>query len=173
MHSVFLYYAIKAGMDMGIVNAGQIAVYDDVDRELREACEDVVLNRRRDAAERLLALAGRFRGQGQERKEADLAWREWPVDKRLSHALVHGITDFIEADVEEARLAADRPLSVIEGTLMAGMSVVGDLFGSGRMFLPQVVKSARVMKQAVAYLMPVLETEKSGSEQYAGQHVME
>jgi 5-methyltetrahydrofolate--homocysteine methyltransferase len=160
MHSVFLYHAIKAGMDMGIVNAGQMAVYDDLDPELREACEDVVLNRRPDAAERLLALAERFRGHGVEKKEADLAWREWPVEKRLSHALVHGITDFIETDTEEARLKAARPLHVIEGPLMDGMNVVGDLFGSGKMFLPQVVKSARVMKQAVAYLMPFMEQEK-------------
>src|SRR5215813_13109786 len=160
MHSVFLYHAIKAGMDMGIVNAGQMAVYDDLDPELREACEDVVLNRRPDAAERLLALAERFRGHGTERKEADLAWREWPVEKRLSHALVHGITDFIETDVEEARTRAKRPLEVIEGPLMEGMNIVGDLFGSGKMFLPQVVKSARVMKQAVAYLMPFMEEEK-------------
>ena len=164
MHSVFLYHAIKAGMDMGIVNAGQIAVYDDLDPELREACEDVVLNRRADAAERLLALAERYRGHGKEKKEADLAWREWPVEKRLSHALVHGITDFIAADVEEARQNAPRPLAVIEGPLMDGMNVVGDLFGSGRMFLPQVVKSARVMKQAVAYLMPFMEQEKDGRE---------
>jgi 5-methyltetrahydrofolate--homocysteine methyltransferase len=162
MHSVFLYHAITAGMDMGIVNAGQIAVYDDLDPELREACEDVVLNRRADAAERLLALAERHRGHGKEKKEADLAWREWPVDKRLSHALVHGITDFIETDVEEARHQAPRPLAVIEGPLMDGMNVVGDLFGSGRMFLPQVVKSARVMKQAVAYLLPYMEQEKDG-----------
>jgi 5-methyltetrahydrofolate--homocysteine methyltransferase len=162
MHSVFLYHAIQAGMDLGIVNAGQIAVYDDLDPELREACEDVVLNRRTDAAERLLALAGRFQGGGKEKKEADLTWREWPVEKRLSHALVHGLTDFIEADTEEARQKADRPLSVIEGPLMDGMNVVGDLFGSGRMFLPQVVKSARVMKQAVAYLMPYMEQEKDG-----------
>jgi len=160
MHSVFLYHAIKAGMDMGIVNAGQIAVHDDLDPELREACEDVVLNRRGDAAERLLALAQRYRGHGKEKKEADLAWRERPVGERLSHALVHGITDFIEADVEEARRQAERPLDVIEGPLMDGMNVVGDLFGSGRMFLPQVVKSARVMKQAVAYLMPFMEQEK-------------
>ena len=162
MHSVFLYHAIKAGMDMGIVNAGQMAVYDDLDPELREACEDVVLNRRADAAERLLALAERHRGHGKEKKEADLAWREWPVEKRLSHALVHGITDFIEADVEEARHKAPRPLAVIEGPLMDGMNVVGDLFGSGRMFLPQVVKSARVMKQAVSYLMPYMEQDKDG-----------
>ncbi len=160
MHSVFLYHAIKAGMDMGIVNAGQMAVYDDLEPELREACEDVVLNRRADAAERLLALAERYRGHGVERKEVDLAWREWPVEKRLSHALVHGITDFIEADTEEARGKAERPLHVIEGPLMDGMNVVGDLFGSGKMFLPQVVKSARVMKQAVAYLMPFMEQEK-------------
>jgi 5-methyltetrahydrofolate--homocysteine methyltransferase len=159
MHSVFLYHAIKAGMDMGIVNAGQIAVYDDLEPELRDACEDVVLNRRPDAAERLLALAERFRGHGKEHKEANLAWRQWPVDKRLEHALVHGITDYIIEDTEEARRAADRPLSVIEGPLMAGMNVVGDLFGSGRMFLPQVVKSARVMKQAVAHLMPFMEQE--------------
>ncbi len=162
MHSVFLYYAIKAGMDMGIVNASQMAVYDDLDPELREACEDVVFNRRDDAADRLLALADRYRGPGKEKKEADLSWREMPVEKRLSHALVHGITDFIEADVEEARHNAPRPLAVIEGPLMDGMNTVGDLFGSGRMFLPQVVKSARVMKQAVAYLMPYMEQDKDG-----------
>ena len=162
MHSVFLYHAIAAGMDMGSVNAGQIAVYDDLDRELREACEDVVLNRRADAAERLLALAESHRGQGKEKKEADLSWRQWPVEKRLAHALVHGITDFIETDVEEARRKLPRPLAVIEGPLMDGMNIVGDLFGSGRMFLPQVVKSARVMKQAVAYLMPYMEQERDG-----------
>ena len=136
--------------------------------ELREACEDVVLNRRADAAERLLAIAERYRGQAREAKEADLAWRDWPVDKRLSHALVHGITDYIAEDVEEARLAATRPLDVIEGPLMAGMNVVGDLFGSGKMFLPQVVKSARVMKQAVAYLMPFMEKEKAERGETAG-----
>jgi 5-methyltetrahydrofolate--homocysteine methyltransferase len=162
MHSVFLYHAIAAGMDMGIVNAGQIAVYDDLDPELRAACEDVVLNRRADAAERLLALAERHRGHGKEKKEADLAWRQWPVEKRLAHALVRGITDFIEADVEEARKKLPRPLAVIEGPLMDGMNVVGDLFGSGRMFLPQVVKSARVMKQAVAHLMPYMEQDRDG-----------
>ncbi|HSL78014.1 MAG TPA: vitamin B12 dependent-methionine synthase activation domain-containing protein, partial [Pseudolabrys sp.] len=162
MHSVFLFHAIKAGMDMGIVNAGQIAVYDDLDPELREACEDVVLNRRPDAAERLLDLAKKFQGAGQGGKEADLTWREQPVKKRLAHALVHGITDFIDADVEEARLQAKRPLEVIEGPLMEGMNIVGDLFGSGKMFLPQVVKSARVMKQAVAYLMPFMEQDKDG-----------
>jgi 5-methyltetrahydrofolate--homocysteine methyltransferase len=135
-------------------------VYDDLDPELRAACEDVVLNRSAEAAERLLTLAQRYRGHGKEKKEADLAWRERPVEERLSHALVHGITDFIEPDVEEARAKAERPLHVIEGPLMDGMNVVGDLFGSGRMFLPQVVKSARVMKQAVAYLMPFMEQEK-------------
>ncbi|HEY2527114.1 MAG TPA: methionine synthase [Xanthobacteraceae bacterium] len=162
MHAVFLYHAIAAGMDMGIVNAGQIEVYDELDRTLREACEDVVLNRRTDAAERLLALAERHRGQGKEKKEADLSWRQWPVEKRLQHALVHGITDFIVADVEEARRQAARPLAVIEGPLMDGMNVVGDLFGSGRMFLPQVVKSARVMKQAVAELLPFMQQDKDG-----------
>jgi 5-methyltetrahydrofolate--homocysteine methyltransferase len=160
MHSAFLFHAIKAGMDMGIVNAGQMAVYDDLDPELREACEDVVLNRRSDAAERLLALADKFRGKGQEARQVDLAWRERPVEKRLAHALVHGITEFVEQDTEEARQTAERPLHVIEGPLMDGMNIVGDLFGSGKMFLPQVVKSARVMKQAVAYLMPFMEKEK-------------
>ncbi|MFL5207777.1 MAG: methionine synthase, partial [Microvirga sp.] len=160
MHSVFLYHAIRVGMDMGIVNAGQLAVYDEIDPELRELCEDVVLNRRPDATERLLQAAPRFKGDGSTPKAADLEWRSAPVGKRLEHALVNGITDFIAADVEEARLAAERPLHVIEGPLMAGMNVVGDLFGSGKMFLPQVVKSARVMKQAVAYLMPFMEAEK-------------
>ena len=161
MHSVFLYHAIAAGMDMGIVNAGQMAVYDDLHAELRQACEDVVLNRRPDAADRLLAIADQFRRHKGEVKAADVAWREWPVDKRLAHALVHGISEFIAADVEAARQTARRPLDVIEGPLMAGMNIVGDLFGSGRMFLPQVVKSARVMKQAVAYLMPYMEEEKA------------
>uniref|UniRef100_UPI0024E23E0F vitamin B12 dependent-methionine synthase activation domain-containing protein n=1 Tax=Alloalcanivorax xenomutans TaxID=1094342 RepID=UPI0024E23E0F len=142
------------------VNATQMAVYDDLDPELREACEDVVLNRREDAAERLLDIAKRFFGQTREKTEADLAWRSWPVGKRLSHALVHGITDFITVDTEEARVAAKRPLDVIEGPLMDGMNVVGDLFGAGKMFLPQVVKSARVMKKAVAYLLPFMEKEK-------------
>src|ERR1700694_220444 len=161
MHSVFLYHAIRAGMDMGIVNAGQMPIYDDLDAELRDVCEDVVLNRRADAADRLLAIAGRFRGQHRDVKVADLAWREAPVDKRLAHALVHGISDYIAEDVELARRSAKRPLDVIEGPLMAGMNVVGDLFGSGKMFLPQVVKSARVMQQAVAYLMPFMEEEKA------------
>jgi 5-methyltetrahydrofolate--homocysteine methyltransferase len=160
MHSVFLYHAIAAGMDMGIVNAGALPVYDDIEPELRELCEDVVLNRRPDGTERLLAMAERYKGGASARKEADLEWRSWPVDKRLEHALVAGITEFIEADTEEARKAAKRPLDVIEGPLMAGMNVVGDLFGSGRMFLPQVVKSARVMKQAVAWLLPFMEEEK-------------
>jgi 5-methyltetrahydrofolate--homocysteine methyltransferase len=160
MHAVFLYHAIKVGMDMGIVNAGQLAVYDDLKPELREACEDVVLNRRPDATERLLALAEQYKGGGKEKKEADLTWREGTVEERISHALVNGITQFIEADTEEARQKAERPLHVIEGPLMAGMNIVGDLFGSGKMFLPQVVKSARVMKQAVAYLLPFMEKEK-------------
>ncbi|HVL73633.1 MAG TPA: methionine synthase, partial [Beijerinckiaceae bacterium] len=161
MHSVFLYHAIRAGMDMGIVNAGQLAVYDEIDPELRELCEDVVLNRRSDGTERLLEAAPRFKAGGAGAvKAADLEWRAWPVGKRLEHALVNGITEFIETDVEEARAAAARPLHVIEGPLMAGMNVVGDLFGAGKMFLPQVVKSARVMKQAVAYLMPYMEREK-------------
>ncbi len=160
MHSVFLYHAIAAGMDMGIVNAGALPVYDDIDPELRERCEDVVLNRRKDSTERMLEIADRFKGGASQKKEADLAWREWPVDKRLEHALVSGLTDFIEIDTEEARARSTRPLDVIEGPLMAGMNVVGDLFGAGKMFLPQVVKSARVMKQAVAYLMPFMEEEK-------------
>ncbi|MDB5629875.1 MAG: methionine synthase, partial [Tardiphaga sp.] len=161
MHSVFLYHAIKAGMDMGIVNAGQMIVYDDIDPELRQTCEDVILNRDPGASERLLELAEKFRGQGKEIKEKDLSWRQWSVEKRLSHALVHGITDYIDADTEAARQTVERPLHVIEGPLMAGMNIVGDLFGDGKMFLPQVVKSARVMKQAVAYLMPFMEEEKA------------
>jgi 5-methyltetrahydrofolate--homocysteine methyltransferase len=160
MHSVFLYHAIRAGMDMGIVNAGQLALYDDIDPELRELVEDVILNRRADATDRLLEAAERYRGEGAQKREVDLAWREKPVEERLTHALVHGIATFIDEDTEEARAKAERPLHVIEGPLMAGMSVVGDLFGSGKMFLPQVVKSARVMKQAVAYLMPFMEKEK-------------
>jgi len=165
MHSVFLYHAIRAGMDMGIVNAGQLALYDDIPAELRDLCEDVILNRRPDATDRLLEAAPKFKGGGggQKAKEKDLTWREAPVEARLTHALVHGITDFIEADTEEARAKAEKPLHVIEGPLMAGMNVVGDLFGAGKMFLPQVVKSARVMKQAVAYLQPYLEAEKKAS----------
>jgi 5-methyltetrahydrofolate--homocysteine methyltransferase len=167
MHAVFLYHAIRRGMDMGIVNAGQLAVYDTIDPELREACEDVIQNRRPKAGgtatERLLEIAERFKGTGKETKERDLAWRDWPVEQRISHALVNGITEFIDADTDEARLAAERPLHVIEGPLMAGMNVVGDLFGAGKMFLPQVVKSARVMKQAVAGLLPHMEAEKAAN----------
>ncbi|HEY8565755.1 MAG TPA: methionine synthase [Beijerinckiaceae bacterium] len=164
MHTVFLYHAIQAGMDMGIVNAGQLGNYDRLDPELRELCEDVVLNRRQgetpSATERLLEAAPRFKGDGSVAAAVDLEWRRLPAEKRLEHALVNGITEFIAADVEEARQAAERPLHVIEGPLMAGMNVVGDLFGAGKMFLPQVVKSARVMKQAVAVLMPYMEAEK-------------
>ncbi len=162
MHAAFLYHAIHAGLDLGIVNAGQLAVYEDIEPELKERVEDVLFNRRADATERLVEIADRFRGEGTKR-ELDLRWREAPVGKRLEHALVHGIVDFIEADTEEARLSAERPLDVIEGPLMDGMRVVGDLFGSGRMFLPQVVKSARVMKRAVAYLQPFMEDEKDGT----------
>ncbi|WP_323715612.1 methionine synthase [Paracoccus aminovorans] len=168
MHAVFLYHAIQAGMDMGIVNAGQLAVYDQIESSLREACEDVVLNRKPanggTATENMLEIAERFRGEGGAKaREKDLTWRSWPVDKRLEHALVNGITEYIDEDTEEARLAAARPLHVIEGPLMAGMNVVGDLFGSGKMFLPQVVKSARVMKQAVAHLLPYMEAEKAAA----------
>ncbi len=162
MHAAFLYHAIRAGLDMGIVNAGQLAVYEDIEPELKERVEDVLFNRRPDATERLVEIADRFRGEGTKR-ELDLRWREAAVGKRLEHALVHGIVDFIEDDTEEARQTAKRPLDVIEGPLMDGMRVVGDLFGSGRMFLPQVVKSARVMKRAVAYLQPYMEDEKDGT----------
>ncbi len=161
MHSVFLYHAIAAGMDMGIVNAGQIAVYDEIAGDLRERVEDVILNRRPDATERLLDIASTFKGE-KRAAVVDLSWRELPVTERLTHALVNGIADFVEADTEEARQAAARPLDVIEGPLMAGMNVVGDLFGAGKMFLPQVVKSARVMKRAVAYLLPFMEAEAKG-----------
>jgi 5-methyltetrahydrofolate--homocysteine methyltransferase len=163
IHSVFLYHAIKAGMDMGIVNAGQLAVYDDIPELLRERVEDVILNRRDDATERLLEIAAQFKGDGVVVVKEDEAWRSWPVSKRLEHALVKGITDFIDIDTEEARLQVERPLHVIEGPLMDGMNVVGDLFGEGKMFLPQVVKSARVMKKAVAYLQPFIELEKAGT----------
>ncbi|HEY6479745.1 MAG TPA: methionine synthase [Streptosporangiaceae bacterium] len=159
MHSAFLFHAIKAGLDMGIVNAGQLAVYQDIPAELLELVEDVIFDRRPDATDRLVSFADRVKGSATKR-ELDLSWREAPVEKRLAHALVHGIVDFIEADTEEARLAADRPLDVIEGPLMDGMKIVGDLFGSGRMFLPQVVKSARAMKRSVAYLEPFMEAEK-------------
>ena len=162
MHAAFLYHAIRAGLDMGIVNAGQLAVYEDIDPELLECVEDAIFNRRADATERLVEIADRFRGEGTKR-ELDLGWRDAPVGKRLEWSLVHGVVDFIEDDTEEARQTAVRPLDVIEGPLMDGMRVVGDLFGSGRMFLPQVVKSARVMKRAVAYLQPYMEDEKDGT----------
>ena len=160
IHVVFLYHAIRAGMDMGIVNAGALPLYDDLDVELRERVEDVVLNRRGDATERLLEIADRFKGKKGEKKVEDLRWRDKPVRERLGHALVHGIDAYIETDTEEARAEASRPLDVIEGPLMDGMNVVGDLFGAGKMFLPQVVKSARVMKKAVAWLLPFIEEEK-------------
>jgi len=160
MHSSFLYHAIRAGLDMGIVNAGQLVVYEDIPPDLLELVEDVIFDRREDATERLVEYAGRVRGEGT-RREVDLSWREAPVEKRLEHALVHGIVDFIEEDTEEARQRADRPLDVIEGPLMSGMQVVGDLFGAGKMFLPQVVKSARAMKRAVAYLEPYMEAEQA------------
>jgi 5-methyltetrahydrofolate--homocysteine methyltransferase len=163
MHSVFLYHAIAAGMDMGIVNAGDLPVYDEIEPELREAAEDVILNRNQPGAtERLVELAPKYKGGKIAPRVVDQKWREGSVAERLSHALVHGITEFIDADTEEARLAAARPLDVIEGALMDGMNVVGDLFGSGKMFLPQVVKSARVMKQAVAWLLPFMEAELEG-----------
>ncbi|MFN3224933.1 MAG: methionine synthase [Hyphomicrobiales bacterium] len=160
MHTVFLYHAIGQGMDMGIVNAGQLGVYDSLDPRLKELAEDVVLNRRDDATERLVDAAEEFKGGGAKKRVVDLSWREAPVAERLKHSLVHGITEFITEDTEEARQSVERPLHVIEGPLMDGMNVVGDLFGSGKMFLPQVVKSARVMKQAVGYLMPFMEREK-------------
>ena len=176
IHTVFLYHAIQAGMDMGIVNAGMVGVYDDLELELRERVEDVVLNRRKDAGERLIEIADRAKSAGKD-ESARLAWRGTPeqpapVEQRLSHALVHGITDFIEADTEEAwqaiRARGGRPLHVIEGPLMAGMNIVGDLFGAGKMFLPQVVKSARVMKQAVAHLLPYIEAEKKALQDAGG-----
>ncbi|MBL8543568.1 MAG: methionine synthase [Hyphomonadaceae bacterium] len=160
MHAVFLYHAIRAGMDMGIVNAGSLTLYDDVEPDLRERVEDVLLNRRADATERLLEFAETVKGGKRKDTVKDLSWRDKPVKERLAHALVHGINEFIVADTEEARLEAERPLHVIEGPLMDGMSIVGDLFGAGKMFLPQVVKSARVMKQAVAHLIPYMEEEK-------------
>jgi 5-methyltetrahydrofolate--homocysteine methyltransferase len=166
MHAAFLYHAIAAGLDMGIVNAGQLAVYEDIEPELLEHVEDVIFNRREDATERLVEYASRVDGEATKR-ERDLAWREAPVEERLSHALVHGIVDFIEDDTEEARQKHPRPLDVIEGPLMDGMAIVGDLFGSGKMFLPQVVKSARAMKRAVAYLEPYMEAEKAAGD---GRH---
>ncbi len=160
IHVVFLYHAIRAGMDMGIVNAGGLPLYDDLEADLRERVEDVVLNRRKDGTERLLEIADKYRGKKGEQRVEDLRWREKPVRERLSHALVHGIDAFIDSDTEEARVLSSRPLDVIEGPLMEGMNVVGDLFGAGKMFLPQVVKSARVMKKAVAHLLPYIEAEK-------------
>jgi 5-methyltetrahydrofolate--homocysteine methyltransferase len=173
IHAVFLYHAIKAGLTMGIVNAGQLAVYDEIDDELREAVEDVVLNRSPDATERLLELAERYRNRDDGAKEAEAQeWRSWPVEKRLEHALVKGIADYAEEDAEDARRKYPHPVEVIEGPLMDGMEVVGDLFGSGRMFLPQVVKSARVMKRAVAYLIPYIEAEKGEASKPKGTVVM-
>jgi 5-methyltetrahydrofolate--homocysteine methyltransferase len=172
MHAAFLYHAIRAGLDMGIVNAGLLMVYEDIEPELLEHVEDVIWGRRPDATERLVALARRYEGDEAVRREEDLAWREAPVGERLGHALVHGIVDFIEEDVEEARQSHERPLDVIEGPLMDGMRVVGDLFGAGKMFLPQVVKSARAMKRAVAYLEPFMEEEKAGGARSAGRVVL-
>jgi len=167
IHSAFLYHAIKAGMDMGIVNAGQLIVYEDIPKDLLEHVEDIIFNRRPDATERMIAFAERVKGSGT-RKEADLQWRQASVESRLSHALVHGVVDFIEQDAEEARVKYGRPLLVIEGPLMDGMKVVGELFGAGKMFLPQVVKSARAMKRAVAYLEPFMEAEKLALEARGG-----
>jgi 5-methyltetrahydrofolate--homocysteine methyltransferase len=176
MHSVFLYHAIQAGMDMGIVNAGQLEVYDEIPPELREACEDVILNRKPNAnpsaTERLLELAPKYKGTGEAAETQDAEWRSWTVEKRLEHALVKGIDQFVVADTEEARQQIARPIEVIEGPLMAGMNVVGDLFGSGKMFLPQVVKSARVMKKAVAHLLPYIEAEKTETSRPKGKIVM-
>ena len=171
IHSVFLYHAIAAGMDMGIVNAGQLAVYDDIEEDLRERVEDLVLNRRPDATERLLEIADRAQGQAKQAVD-DLAWREEPVEARIAHALVKGIDEYVVEDTEEARLQAARPIEVIEGPLMDAMNVVGDLFGSGKMFLPQVVKSARVMKKAVAHLLPFIEDEKGAGVSTRGRIVM-
>src|SRR6187551_1797530 len=167
MHSVFLFYAIKAGMDMGIVNAGQLVVYDEIEPGLKKLCEDVILNRNNDnneTTEKMIAFAETVKAKGKEIVK-DESWRKEEVEKRLSHALVNGITDYIDADTEEARLKYPKPLDVIEGPLMDGMNVVGDLFGAGKMFLPQVVKSARVMKKSVNYLFPFIEAEKEKTKQ--------
>jgi 5-methyltetrahydrofolate--homocysteine methyltransferase len=172
IHSVFLYYAIKNGMSMGIVNAGQLAVYDDLPAELKERVEDVILNKREDGTDRLLEIAEKYRGDGSVQEVETQEWRNLPVAERLSHALVKGINTFVEEDTEEARHMFDRPIQVIEGPLMDGMNVVGDLFGEGKMFLPQVVKSARVMKQAVAYLLPFIEAEKDGKSETQGKILM-
>src|SRR3712207_856483 len=172
IHSAFLFHAIRAGLDMGIVNAGQLVVYEDIPPDLLEHVEDIIFNRRPDATERMVAFAETVRGEGAKR-ELDLSWREAPVEERLAHALVHGIVDWIEEDTEEARRQAARPLDVIEGPLMHGMQIVGDLFGSGKMFLPQVVKSARAMKRAVAYLEPYMEAERaSGNGRSRGKVVL-
>jgi 5-methyltetrahydrofolate--homocysteine methyltransferase len=172
IHAVFLYHAIKAGMSMGIVNAGQLAIYEDVPLELRDLVEDVVLNRNPESTEKLLEIAEKYRGDGSVAKKEDEEWRSWPVNKRLEHALVKGITDFIDEDTEQARIEAEKPLHVIEGPLMDGMNVVGDLFGAGKMFLPQVVKSARVMKKAVAYLMPFMDAGEESERQRNGKILM-
>ncbi len=172
MHSVFLYHAIQAGMDMGIVNAGQLEVYDQIPAELRDVCEDVILNRNPESTERLLELAPKYKGTGEVAETQDAEWRSWPVEKRLEHALVKGMDQFVVIDTEEARQQIARPIEVIEGPLMAGMNVVGDLFGSGKMFLPQVVKSARVMKKAVAHLLPYIEAEKTATSRPKGKIVM-
>jgi 5-methyltetrahydrofolate--homocysteine methyltransferase len=172
MHSVFLFHAIPAGLDMAIVNAGQLDVYDAIDPELREACEDVILDRRDDSTERLVTLAEKYLGSDPVREKAEAEWRGWTVGKRLEHALVKGIDAFVVEDTEEARLVSPRPIEVIEGPLMDGMNVVGDLFGSGKMFLPQVVKSARVMKKAVAHLLPYIEAEKDENARGKGRIVM-
>jgi 5-methyltetrahydrofolate--homocysteine methyltransferase len=172
IHSVFLYHAIKAGMDMGIVNAGQLAIYAQIEPALRETVEDVVLNRRADSTDRLLEIASRYKGEAGAKREVNLEWRKLPVAKRLEHALVQGIDDYVIEDTEEARVSFPRPIEVIEGPLMDGMNVVGDLFGSGKMFLPQVVKSARVMKRAVAHLIPYIEQEKDGVSRSNGRIVM-
>ncbi|WAR44996.1 methionine synthase [Methylomonas rapida] len=172
IHAVFLYHAVHAGMDMGIVNAGQLAIYEDIPLELRDAVEDVILNRTPEGTEKLLEIAEKYRGSGHVAKQETLEWRSWPVNKRLEHALVKGIADYIEEDTEEARLQAEKPLHVIEGPLMDGMNVVGDLFGEGKMFLPQVVKSARVMKKAVAYLMPFMDAQADGSERQTNGKVL-
>ncbi|OOZ38396.1 methionine synthase [Solemya pervernicosa gill symbiont] len=172
IHSVFLYHAIKQGMTMGIVNAGMLSVYDDLPAELRDAVEDVVLNRDADATDRLLAIADNYRGDGAQAKKEDESWRSWEVAKRIEHAMVKGIDSYIVDDTEEARLSFERPIQVIEGPLMSGMNTVGDLFGEGKMFLPQVVKSARVMKKAVAHLIPFIEAEKSEGAQSNGKVLM-
>ncbi|MES2493541.1 MAG: dihydropteroate synthase, partial [Pseudomonadota bacterium] len=176
MHSVFLYHAIPAGLDMAIVNAGQLDVYDTIDPELRQACEDVILNRDEGATERLIALAERYKGKDPAAEKAAEEWRGWDVVRRLEHALVKGIDAFVVDDTEEARAAiaarGGRPIEVIEGPLMGGMNIVGDLFGSGKMFLPQVVKSARVMKKAVAHLIPFIEAEKQPGAKAKGRIIM-